>query len=165
MIVKNKKPFGFTLRSRACRGFTLIELLVVISVLGIIAAFAVSKLSSADKIARDLRRKSDLNQYRTALENYAVKTDGVYIPCQTLVGIDVICGSGKLLTTGGYMSSCPNDPLTGTVGYWYRYQTDAGGINYVLFDKLENGKYWYVCSNGKAQESITEPSITTCTAL
>lgn len=146
-------------------GFTLIELLVVISVLGIIAAFVVARLSSADKIARDTRRKSDLNQYRLALENYASRSESVYIPCQTLVGIDVICGSGKLLTTGGYMSSCPNDPLVGTAGYWYRYQTDSGGVNYILYDKLENGKYWYVCSNGKVQESTTAPDISTCTTL
>lgn len=52
------------------KGFTLIELLVVISILGILATLIISNLADARGRARDSRRKSGLNQLKTALRLY-----------------------------------------------------------------------------------------------
>ncbi len=51
-------------------GFTLIELLVVIAIIGLLASTIVIALSSAKASARDAKRKTELNQVRTALEFY-----------------------------------------------------------------------------------------------
>ncbi len=159
---------GFTLISRACeRGFTLIELLVVISIIGILATLMISRYGMAEKSARDAERKSDLNQYRTALENYAVKTNGLY-PSYT----SAIDASGSLCTKLGtnYISACPIDPRqeVGTCGdYCYRYQSDGTGggtdsaIQYILWARMETGSgadnFWYLCANGKSSEKTGTP--------
>ncbi|KKU77663.1 MAG: hypothetical protein UY03_C0011G0013 [Parcubacteria group bacterium GW2011_GWA2_47_64] len=55
------------------RGFTLIELLVVISIIGLLSSVVLASLNTARSKARDARRKSDLNEIRTALEFYLDK--------------------------------------------------------------------------------------------
>jgi len=143
------------------KGFTLIELLVVISVIGILAALILARFGTVEKSARDARRKSDLNQYRTALENYAIKTGGVY-PSRTAGG--GVQASTTLCNDLGtiYIASCPGpeDPrYSATSWEYYKYQSDGtggGNVNatqYVLWAKTETGLgYWVVCSNGKVGE-------------
>ena len=163
--VEGVQSKGFTLISRACEGgFTLIELLVVISIIGILATLLISRYGMAEKSARDTQRKSDLSQYRNALENYASQKGGAYpiretqgnavegVPCTTLSG-DV-----------KYLSTCPTDPRSEPDGeFYYRYQTDAGGLNYILGAKMETGdydtNYWYICSNGISGSKESAPSL------
>lgn len=52
------------------RGFTLIELLVVIAIIAILAALILAALNAAQKGARDSRRQSNINQFKTALANW-----------------------------------------------------------------------------------------------
>lgn len=51
-------------------GFTLIELLVVITIIGILATWAVNIFTSQLQKARDSTRISDLNTLRVAIEQY-----------------------------------------------------------------------------------------------
>lgn len=145
-------------------GFTLIEMLVVISIIGILATLILARLGGVEKSARDARRKSDLNQYRTALENYASKTNGIYPLSATLITdfpINNICTS----TLNSYIATCPNDPLYGTAGYTYRYQTDASGIKFIMYTQLENEAfYYYVCSSGKIDKkaNASAPVLADC---
>lgn len=132
------------------RGFTLIELLVVISIIGILISIGLVSMSGAQKQGRDTRKKSDLNQYRIALEAFASTNNSKY---PALVSDPVqsrLCA--KLL--GGFMSSCligesPND-------YFYCSDVIGGAPNatyYALWthlETLEAGYVWKVCSNGKA---------------
>jgi len=141
-------------------GFTLIELLVVISVIGILASLLLARFGTAEKSARDARRKSDLNQYRTALENYGIKTGGVY-PVRTTVG-DASSGQPCTTLKGSYLSDCPKDPRQDGTTYYYRYQTDSQGLNYILWAKMETSNYWYFCANGKAAEKSTSPGPSDC---
>lgn len=57
-------------KKNRAKGFTLIELLVVISIIGILASVVLASLNGARTSAQDTRRKSELNQIRTALELY-----------------------------------------------------------------------------------------------
>ncbi|MFZ5366303.1 MAG: type II secretion system protein [Patescibacteria group bacterium] len=145
------------------KGFTLIELLVVISVIGILAALFLARFGTAEKSARDSRRKSDLNQYRTALENYGIKTGGVY-PVRTTAG-NASTGEPCTTLSGTYLSVCPQDPRQDET-YFYRYQTDAGGLNYILWARMETGtgatNYWYLCSSGKSSEKQSTPAASDC---
>lgn len=151
-------------------GFTLIELLVVISIIGILATLLISRYGMAEKSARDAQRKSDLNQYRTALENFAVKTGGVYPKRPALLGAqasNLLCSD---LTS--YIAACPGpeDPRYSDTSWdYYRYQSngtcsagEACATQYVLWAKVETGtqpNYWVVCSNGMVGE-IASVSIT-----
>lgn len=136
-------------------GFTLIELLVVISIIGVLASLALVSYTRSQKQARDTRRKSDLRQYQTALENYANQNNGLY-PTVTFA---------SLCSTLGLGNNCPNDPINQN-DYNYSYYSNDGTV-YVLSAKLEapsrsEKPYWLYCSNGKAGESSSLPSDGTC---
>lgn len=106
------------LTSKNERGFTLIELLVVIAIIGVLAALVLAALSSAQKGARDSQRKSDLNQYKTALAQYQSDKGGVYPTVAATVS--QINDAGGVLSaplSGTYMSSFPKPPQASTYGY------------------------------------------------
>jgi prepilin-type N-terminal cleavage/methylation domain-containing protein len=129
-------------------GFTLIELLVVISIIGILASLTLVSYTGAQKQTRDTQRRSDLNQYRNALESYAASNNGVY-PVAAAGAVTSVCGISKALEK--VIASCPADPIGDT--YVYSYWSD--GADYTLWGGLETGSFWKVCSNGKSGKSIT----------
>lgn len=152
------------------KGFTLIELLVVISVIGILASLILARFGTVEKSARDARRKSDLNQYRTALENYAIKTNGLYPGCNASSAGDA---SGSLCTALGttYISLCPKDPRQDDTIYLYRYQSNGDGTSnptatqYILWAYLESDStnpYLYICSSGKMAQKQNAPVTSNC---
>lgn len=133
-------------------GFTLIELLVVIAIIGLLASLALVSYTRSQKQARDTRRKSDLRQYQTALENYANNKGGIY-PTITGTGMANLCSALSL-------TSCPDDAT-----YPYGYRCSIDGSEYVLWAQLEaysTGQYWVVCSNGKSSERTSAPSSGIC---
>lgn len=136
-------------------GVTLIELLVVVTILGIVGSLVTFAYPNAQKRARDTTRKSDLSQYRTALETYANRSEGSYPQRNVAAGVRV----STILCADLGLSSCPEDPsrsLDST--YEYRYQTNGTGstgnptaTQYVLWTKIDiSSDYWVVCSNGKS---------------
>jgi len=132
------------------KGFTLIELLVVISIIGILASLVLASYSGAQKQTRDTQRKSDLSQYRNALESYAAVNDGKY-PARNGVKADLILCNNELAP---FLSNCPKDPIaSGDYNYYY-YSGESGGgasaTKYVLWVQLETGGYWEICSDGRA---------------
>lgn len=149
------------------KGFTLIELLVVISIIGILASLTLTGFSAARKNARDTTRKSDLSQYRTALEGYASNQSGAY-PATDGNSKDHTASSIFDTTVADnpivpeHLPSVINDPNNTT--YYYNYDTNATGTQYVLWVNLETGNYWEICSNGKAGlfTSATAPANDTC---
>lgn len=141
-------------------GFTLIELLVVISIIGILASLTLVSYSGAQKQTRDTQRKSDLGQYRNALENYAAANNGLYPLLQTADKISSICPSP--LSTN-FIASCPDDPFaTATPARHYYYQSSADLTKYILYADLETVGFWYVCSTGKTATKDTTPGIGDC---
>ena len=94
----------------------MIELLVVIAIIAVLAALILAALSSAQKGSRDSRRKSDLNQYKTALAQYQSEHGGNY-PASTLTSMT---SGGEPFTSlsGTYMNNFIDDPKTAG-GYYY----------------------------------------------
>jgi prepilin-type N-terminal cleavage/methylation domain-containing protein len=133
-------------------GFTLIEMLVVISIIGILASLTLVSYTGAQRQTRDTQRRSDLNQYRNALEGYAASNSGLY-PAASTGDADDICGTGNPLED--YLSDCPVDPIGGT-DYGYQYWSD--GADYTLWGALETGDFWKICSNGKSGKTTSDSS-------
>lgn len=161
------------------RGFTLIELLVVMAIIGILAALALTSFNTAQKNSRDTRRKSDLQQYRNALEAYASNNKGVYPSSGGGIGSDESCVDGGIFDASGliiieYLPAKIPDPSEGTScsgtacnGSYctYVYTTSTGGstsIIYTLTARLETGGIWEICSIGKAGKTTTQPSGGNC---
>lgn len=140
------------------KGFTLIELLVVISIIGILASLALVSYSGAQKQSRDTQRRSDLGQYRNALETYATTYNGLYPLHTSEYNVSGFCGAGELAK---FISSCPADPTPANI---YYYLSDASGTKYILYADLETAGWWYVCSSGKVDKTVveTKPTLVTC---
>jgi len=137
------------------RGFTLIELLVVISIIAILTGFGTARYLTAERQSRDTRRKSDLNQYRIALENYASANNLVFPPVCGNVD-NSLCSFAAFKTT--YLAGeCLQDPRPNTS---YVYCSDSTGSRYAMWAKLETGSndYFVVCSNNRSGKLSLEPS-------
>jgi len=150
-------------KSQNLLGFTLIELLVVISIIGILAALGTARYAMIEKSTRDAQRKSDLNQYRAALETYA-SLNGSNYPIASGNTNDGLCNTGSPAFKTQYLSgACLLDPFNNTT-YYYRYYSD--GINYVLVAYMEvsqAGKQYYeICSNGRSGYVTSAPTNSVC---
>jgi len=117
------------------KGFTLIELLVVISIIGTLVGLIVNNMAGARARARDAKRKSGLNQLKTALrlyyndyQIYPVDAFGRYLPLCGGGGDN--CQQGDQFSVSGtnYMSSLPE----------YQYDQIDSGDNFILKVILEN---------------------------
>ncbi|PJC55947.1 hypothetical protein CO026_02950 [Candidatus Kaiserbacteria bacterium CG_4_9_14_0_2_um_filter_41_32] len=117
------------------RGFTLIELLVTIAVIGILASIVYSNLSSTGGVGRDAKRKADLRNMQSAIEQYKNKK-GVYPSEGCVVGSDGFSGENDCLAyisglAPEFISVLPHDPKRLTnVGY--AYTTNSAGTVYKL---------------------------------
>lgn len=118
-------------------GFTLIELLVAMSVMVVLMAIGLASYQGARKVARDSKRKADLEQIRSALEIY--RTD-----CKTYPATGEVVSGTQLegtrtsgtscLTSDIYMEKIPADPSTNS--YYYHWNSQN---SYLLCASLETG--------------------------
>lgn len=108
------------------KGFTLIEMLVVLTIISILAGLVLTGMEAARKTGRDGKRRTDLEQIRSALEMCRADT-GSY-PNSIPVPTAVPCGP--------YLSAIPNDPLSPTYFYYYERLTDT---TYNLCARIEVG--------------------------
>lgn len=108
------------------KGFTLVEILVVISIIAVLISIALVSYTTVNKQSRDARRKSDLEQLRSALEIY--KSDNGSYP-----GVDSgSFGQASDLSTyivPGYIAAVPSDPKS-SQNYWYTATSLVSGKNY-----------------------------------
>lgn len=127
--------------------FSLIELLVSISIIGIIITIGLSSYSTINKKTHDTKRKSDIEQLRSALEMY--RTENKFYPTggcvsQSCQAVDLSALAADLLP---YMSALPTDPNSSQT-YWYK-ATD-----------VSNGAYYGYCLSANLEQ--TAPT-DTCT--
>lgn len=126
---------------RNIKGFTLLEILVTITIIAVLTAIGIVSYSSVNKRSRDVKRKSDLEQIRSALEMY--RSDNAGYP-DIGAGFLTVGGLAGDLVLTGYMPAIPDDPSSG-VDYYY--------------DVIGTSSYC-ICAD---LETITSGSESTCT--
>ena len=87
-------------RNRQQSGFTLIELIVVVTIIGILAAVAVSNVKWAQTKAREAALRHDLFEMRKSLDDYYADKQKYPESLQTL-------------QQEHYLRNIPKDPITG----------------------------------------------------
>jgi len=111
-------------------GFTLLELLVVIGIIAILVSLGAVSYGTAQKKARDAKRKGDLQALQKALEQcYSVNTysyPAISGNGTTSVSVDCTAQGGPSLTI--------TDPTTKTYTV-----TGGSGITYQVQLQLEDG--------------------------
>lgn len=95
------------------RGFTLLELLVTATLIAVLTIIGIVSYASVNKRSRDAKRRSDLEQMRSALEMY--RSDNSQYPGGSGSGItDGQFNDANTLSTSlvssKYMPSIPKDP-------------------------------------------------------
>lgn len=145
-------------------GFTLVELLIVIGIIGALMSITIYGFSTAQKRARDAQRKSDLEQYRSSLESFANKSNGLY----PSYAASTLIASANLCTDLG-TPACVVDPKNGTAPYGYYYISDGSGgttaTKYALSEYLEGvstNPYFVMCSNGNTLTKASQGALTDC---
>lgn len=109
------------------KGFTLIEVLVAATIIAVLTAIGVVSYTSINKRSRDTKRKSDMEQIRSALEMY--RADIGYYPNAGGGGWANASSLDTDLVVNGYMAAIPSDPKSSTQVYRYK-ATDLSSGNY-----------------------------------
>lgn len=105
-------------------GFTLVELLVAATIIALLSASGFVSFTTANRNARNGKRKADLEQVRAALELY--RTDnGSYVNTS---GVASAANWATMMNTIGSYITSPNvaDPKNTGV-YVYTYTDDVAG--------------------------------------
>ncbi|OGG26970.1 hypothetical protein A2960_02375 [Candidatus Gottesmanbacteria bacterium RIFCSPLOWO2_01_FULL_39_12b] len=119
------------------KGFSLLELLVVISIIAIMITLGISSYSTAQKKSRDSKRKSDLKDVQSALEQYYSVCGNIYpIPVGFYSG-GIICSSPSI----AILPNLPSDPR-GTTSYTC---SSCNSTSYTLCASLETENVTAFC--------------------
>src|SRR3989338_8593710 len=114
-------------------GFTLMEILITLTIIGIILSIATLSFTSVRMDSRDGRRKTDLEEVRSALEQYKSNNNAYPTPGSSF-GLPF--GQSGLLDSASntYLQRIPQDPLYPRRNYYYQ----TSGADYTLSTELEN---------------------------
>ncbi len=113
-------------RFQIIAGFTLIEVVVVMAILGLLVTVLLPSFSRSRAVARDTKRKGDLESVRQALETYRSDQTPPIYPA-------AVSGQPSGIVPN-YQSTYPVDPLS---AQRYVYVQLSAGIGYGLCAKLE----------------------------
>lgn len=117
-------------------GFTMIELLVVTTIIIVITSIGLVSYTSANRSARNGKRKADMEMVRQALVLY--RTDNTSYPATSNF-------TTMLTTIADYTSATTVSDPKNDATYFYSYASD--GVTFTLTAKLEPDASLYQISN------------------
>jgi prepilin-type N-terminal cleavage/methylation domain-containing protein len=130
-----------TMKHVSNRGFTMIEIIIALSLIGLFVSVPILAYGSYIKRSRDIKRKNDINQLSTALQQFK-NSQGQY-PASTN---GAIAADLQTLVDRGYIPTIPKDPKDGNlpscdpaVNFCYTYSASSDGNTYTLNARLEDG--------------------------
>lgn len=139
-------------KKRRSGGFTLIELLVVIAIIAILIAFVVANFVGARSRAKDLKKKAELQELKSALRLYY--NDYTIYPGPDATTTNQINGCGSLTPPSeDCATQCSGQFAVGGVSgcsmvylkqlplasdYVWSYNQQVSGDNFCLWTSLEN---------------------------
>ena len=127
-------------------GFTIIELMVVIAIIALLSTIGIVQFSTAQQKSRDVRRLSDAQEIKKALNLYQIDNTSFPIHPSSIIitGDDAF---SLALEASGAITDVPIDPL---VGFIYTYQSNSAGTDYDISFCLETNtiaNYSQGCGN------------------
>ncbi len=131
------------------KGFTLIEILVVVTIIALLAVGGLASFQGITRASRDGRRKTDLEQVRTAIELYRNNNVNGSYPDATDITISCGATGGIADVDNTYLSKVPLDPKCTAMTYHFAPTDETGGgcdstdssdpcLDYTLSAYLEN---------------------------
>lgn len=155
------------------KGFTLIELLVTISILSILMTIALISYGNIQRGARDARRKSDISNIRSALEQYHADQGFYPLPSTSCTDGSLFggCPLKSPTATKTYMSTVPQEAQSGWPVYSYfatpnspqcsNADSTTYCTNYCLYATVENDSSAVAalptCPGGSSQYQTQAP--------
>ena len=117
------------------KGFSLLEMLLVVLLIGLLAGIASLSYSRVLERSRDSKRKTDLEELRSALEQYR-SNNNTYPTANPTLPSGLSFGTAGLQDGSGniYMQKLPQDPLYNKRNYFY----SASTTDFTLSTELEN---------------------------
>jgi len=109
-------------------GFTLIEVLVSVTIIAVLVAIAAISYSSINKQSHDARRKSDIEQIRSALEMYRADNGTYPGPSAWANAWAPVDNTALIAYLEPYLSPLPRDPV-GNAPYYYYFATGCSGAD------------------------------------
>lgn len=127
--------YAVFMRIKADGGFTLLELLIVVLLVGLLLSIATLSYGEITKRSRDSRRKTDLEEVRSALEQYRSNNNAYPTPFPTPTDGLPFGTSGLTDSSGNiYVQKLSQDPRSPSRKYYYATQSG----DFTLAVHLEN---------------------------
>lgn len=127
-------------------GYTIVELLVVVAILAVLMGIGMGSYGNAQKASRDARRRADLKQMQTAMEQYFSTNAASY-------------SNGCTNMAANFSGGIPTDPLSNApIGC----TVTGGGLGYCLFTDLEKDEGNCTYSGGTCSFVSTETGTHFC---
>ena len=160
------------------KGFTLIELLVVIGIIGVLSTLATVALNGARVKARDAVRKSDMNQFGTAMQMYFSDNNVYPVDADTTAAVGDVCGAAGVIALQGdgqlcggfvlvdangneYFAKIPQDSVNISPQQYFYDDDQSDENNYCIEVNLEGTDDadlddWFICRDGACYPSLTD---------
>jgi len=147
----NRINTKYEARNTKVDGFTLIELLVVIAIIAILVAFAAANFVGARQRAKDIKKKTELQQMKSALRlfynDYTVypgpsstvtnRIDGCGSDTPPASNCNAAC-SGQFAAGGTGCTNMYMKLLPPATDYVWSYQQRSSGDDFCLWATLDN---------------------------